>query len=332
MIQSPKHIIVSRTDSIGDVVVSIPLCGKLKELFPNVKITFLGKSYTEAVIRASKYVDHFINWDEIEKTSPQEQIQAFQTLNADTIIHVFPRKEIVWLAKRAKIKNRIATGRRWYTLAKCNHPVFFSRRKSNLHEAQLNFKLLKPFAYNEVPSLQEIASLYGISAPEFLEKPAILKDVDLQKLIILHPLSKGSAVNWSLQEFAKLAQWLVQRGYPVAISGTKEEGDKLKLHQFDFSNGIIDLTGRLTLNDFIALISNAFALVAASTGPLHISAALNIHAIGLYSPLKPIDPSRWAPIGKNAKVFVASEHPENGELNISHLAIAEYILSLIKAN
>lgn len=328
MIQNPKHIIISRTDSIGDVVVSLPVCGELKRIFPNVKITFLGRTYTKDLISLCKNVDRFENWDDYEKMSPADQINAFQSLHADAIVHVFPRKEIVWLAKRAKVKNRIATGRRWYTLTKCNYPLFFSRRKSNLHESQLNFKLLQPFGVSSIPDLKNISDLYGITIPHHAVLPSFLEE----NLILLHPLSKGSAVNWSLSEFEKLSTWLVQRGFRVAITGTKEEGEKLRSRGFQFQSGVLDLTGKLSLFDFIVLISKSKALVAASTGPLHIAAATGIHAIGLYSPLKPIDPSRWAPVGAKAHYLTAVNHPENGELEISHLLVAEYLLSVIKSN
>ena len=45
-------------------------------------------------------------------------------------------------------------------------------------------------------------------------------------------------------------------------------------------------------------------MVAASTGPLHIAAALGKYVIGIYPPIKPMHPGRWAPIGKNASYLV----------------------------
>jgi heptosyltransferase-3 len=65
-----------------------------------------------------------------------------------------------------------------------------------------------------------------------------------------------------------------------------------------------DITGKLSLPQFIAFISKANYLVAASTGPLHIASSLGIGAIGIYPPIKPMHPGRWQPIGKNAKALV----------------------------
>jgi ADP-heptose:LPS heptosyltransferase len=44
--------------------------------------------------------------------------------------------------------------------------------------------------------------------------------------------------------------------------------------------------------------------VAGSTGPLHLAAALGRHALGLYPPIKPMHPGRWAPVGLHAGFMV----------------------------
>jgi ADP-heptose:LPS heptosyltransferase len=56
----------------------------------------------------------------------------------------------------------------------------------------------------------------------------------------------------------------------------------------------------MALDQFIAFISRADGLVAASTGPLHIAAALGKVSVGLFAPMQPIHPGRWAPLGIRA--------------------------------
>ena len=60
----------------------------------------------------------------------------------------------------------------------------------------------------------------------------------------------------------------------------------------------------------MTFISKADGLIAASTGPLHLAAALGIHALGIYPPIRPMHPGRWAPVGPGAKVFVKSQYCE----------------------
>ncbi len=327
----PKHIIVSRPDSIGDVMLTLPMCGLLKKHFPKAKISFLGKSYTQAVIEACAHVDTFLNWDEIEKQSTEHQVASLKNTGADVIIHVFPKKEIIWLAKKAGIRYRIATGGRWHTLTKCNKPVFFSRRKSDLHESQLNIKLLSPLGITAIPSTQVLNSLSGF-------KPNERSVFDFNRFqvrkpfVILHPLSKGSAVNWSLSQFETLAQLLLENGIHPIVTGTVAEGEKIRAaSNLLQTTGIVDMTGKMSLEEFIHFIQQSSGLVAASTGPLHIASQLNKLCIGLYTPLRPMHAGRWAPIGEHAKVITAPEHPDSGELNISATEVLRLILEGNKA-
>lgn len=323
----PKHILIARTDSIGDVVLTLPMCGWIKKHFPECRITFIGRNYTKAVIETSKFVDAFLNWDDAEKTSPREQIELLRSTGADTIIHVFPRKAIMWVAKRAGIPIRIATGRRLQTIMKCNKLVFFSRKKSDLHEAQLNMKLLQPLGIPTDVALIEIPSLYGFE--KIAAANSVMKELlnTGKKNVILHPLSKGSAVEWGLPNFSALIELCKNDLVHFFVSGTKVEGEKIRLILPLQGENVTDISGMFSLAEFISFIASSDALVAASTGPLHIAAASGIQAIGLYSAKRPIHPGRWMPLGKKAEVLSTDNHPLEGEkLDIAPSKVREVIL------
>jgi len=296
-----KTIMISRTDSIGDVVLTLPMAGVIKKFYPNAKIIFLGKTYTKPVVALSKHIDEFINWDELQKTSnPVDELKKF---NADVFIHVFPNKEIAKMVKAANIPLRIGTFGRLHHILTCNKKILFTRKKSDLHESQLNLKLLSPLGITQHIELDELASFYGFSKVPTL-KPELKNSIDSnRKNIILHPKSKGSAKEWGLDNYLQLAELLPKDQFKVFISGTEEEG-KLIGNTFKFDENIVSLIGKLSLTDFIAFIANTDELVAASTGPLHIAAALNKKAIGLYSPKRPIHPGRWKPVGQHAQALV----------------------------
>lgn len=308
---SPKRIIISRTDSIGDVILTLPLAGILKKHFPDLHITFLGNSYTRDVINCCAFVDEFMDWNDLNKLSENEAIELIKSKKADAIIHVFPRKEIATLAKKAGIKYRIGTTNRLYHWFTCNKLTKLSRKKSDLHEAQLNIKLLKAFGINKTVSLKEISEYYGFKAKATLTKN-IETLIDNQKFnLILHPKSKGSAREWGLDNFAKLIEMLPSDKYRIFITGTEAEADLMKAEILDKYMNIIDLTGKLNLAEFISFISGCDGLIAASTGPLHIAAALDKIAIGIYPPIKPMHPGRWKPIGKYATYLVSEIYCED---------------------
>jgi len=299
------HILLSRTDSIGDVMLTLPMAGLIKKSYPEAKITFLGKAYTKPVIHCCKHVDEFIDWDSIRLNHP---VTLIKKLNPDYFIHVFPRKEIAWLAKKAGIVNRVGASGRIYHYFTCNRLIRFSRRRSNFHESQLNLKLLDPLNISSDISLYDLSEFSGFTnIPELPNTYKAL--IDKNKInVILHPKSKGSAVEWGLNNFSNLIKQLPEERFKIFITGTEEEakiiGNNLPFDQ----NNVSSLLGKLSLNELIAFIHNADCLVAASTGPLHMAGLMNKVAIGLFSSRRPIHPGRWAPLGKNSHALVSDDN------------------------
>jgi heptosyltransferase-3 len=296
-------IIISRTDSIGDVVLTLPMAGRIKQKFPQSKIIFLGRDYTRDVVDLSEHVDEFVSYDDILKLNLKAQIEFVKNLQADVFLHVFPKREIADLAKYAKVPLRVGTTNRFYHWLTCNRKIKLSRKNSLLHEAQLNMKLFSFLDMNTDFSLNDIPGFYGFTKLP-VPDPQTLALIDRNKCnVILHPKSKGSAREWGLDNFGKLIELLPENKFKVFISGTQEDGERVK-DLVEKYKQVNDLTGKLSLKQFIAFINAADALVAASTGPLHIAAALGKKAIGLYAPMRPIHPGRWMPIGKQAHHLV----------------------------
>ena len=300
-----QTFIISRTDSIGDVVLTLPMAGVLKKEFPGCHIIFLGKAYTADVIRCCIHVDSFLDWDQLSRLSPEQQVTEIRAAGADVIIHAFPRPAIARLAKAAGIPMRIGASGRLFHWTTCNRIVWLSRRNSKLHEAQLNLNLLGGIGFRRPYSLQAIPAFYGLHAVQPLpaEIEALLQPDKFN--IILHPRSKGSGREWGLHNFRMLTEILPQDKFRIFITGSAEEGRMVfAADGLERSDRLIDLTGKLQLGEFITFIQHADGLVAGGTGPLHLAAALGIIAIGIYPPIQPMHPGRWAPLGKNATYFV----------------------------
>lgn len=313
------HVILSRTDGIGDVILTLPMAHALKECFPGVRVTFLGKGYTRPIIHAYTHADHFEDWD-LAGEDEASQAAFLKSCEADAIVHVFPRKEIVSAAYRAGIPLRVATARRFHTFTQVNHRLWFSRKKSDLHEAQLNLKMLSAFNCEPSLDLSDIRERFdfsrGAKAPD-----GYTHWTDSPFRVLIHPKSHGSAVEYPPESFTRVINELTGMGIEVGITGTAKEreaiGDGLPWEK------VTDFTGRLSLHELMELINCSDVMIAASTGPLHIAAALGRRAIGLFSPKRPIHAGRWQPIGKHASFRVAPEHPEDGKLKIDPMVIVE---------
>ncbi len=296
--QNPKRIIISRTDNLGDVILTLPLAAALKKIYPQVKIIFLGKTYTETIIKRCRAVDEFADWDQAKNKSKNEIIDFFRKLQADVIIHVFPDYQIAKFSYKAGIPMRIGTSHRLYHWIFCNKKVDLPRKKSDLHEAQLNLKLIEPLGGKKEYSLQEIPALF-----EFNDGINSQKNHAEKFKLILHPGTKGSAREWGIVNFKNLIALLDKDIYEIYITGTEEEGQRFRQAFQGFPN-VVDVTGKMNMEAFIAFIFSCDGIVAASTGPLHIAAAAGKIAIGIYAPMRPIFPMRWAPLGTKASYHV----------------------------
>lgn len=324
-----RTFIISRSDAIGDVVLTLPVAGVLRELYPQAKIIFLGRSYTEDLIRSCEYVDEFLNWDMLAHLPHEDAVERMKATGADTIIHVLPRPEIARMAKEAGIKLRIGTTNRLYHWWTCNKLVFLSRKNSPYHEAQLNLRLLRPLGAAELYSLEEIGKYYGLSRLAPLPS-AIASLLDPSRFnLILHPKSRGHGREWGLDYYERLIELLPADRFKVFVSGTAAEG-KLLESLLAACPTVTDLTGKLSLAEFISFISRADGLLASGTGPLHLAAALGINAIGVFPPIRPVHPGRWAPIGPRAKALVKDMKCDNCRKTLNCACIREILPEQVK--
>lgn len=296
-----QNILISRTDAIGDVTLTLPMCGCLRTLLPGAKISFLGRTYTEPVIASSNAIDEFLNYDEIRKLCDSEQADVLRSKAFDVILHVFPNKHVAALAKKAAIPVRIGTLNRAFHWFTCNKLIRLSRRDSHLHEAQLNMIFLKFFGLKKIPGLKELPKFYHFKQPAVLPE-VIARTLDTRKFkLIIHPKSHGSGREWDLKNFEQLIRLLPDRDFQIYITGSEKEQEEINRWTSRLPDHVIDLSGRLTLSELIGFISNADGLIAASTGPLHLAALTGIHCLGLFPSGRAIDARRWGPIGLKAE-------------------------------
>lgn len=294
-----RRILICRTDNIGDVVLTLPLAGYLKTHFPGVQVDMVCRPYAAPVVRHCRFVDRVIapgDGDDVQQMMAQG--------NYDAVIFAFPDRRLARAARRARIPTRIGTSHRLFHLFTCNKLVHFSRARSNLHEAQLNFALLRPLGIDVLPSLEELPAYYGLSAPR--DNPCSALRAQEGRYFILHPKSNNNGREWPLDHYTSLARSFVDKpAIHFWVTGSAAEGELLQKHAPELLAlpNVTNLCGKLDLDGLTALIGAADGLVASGTGPLHMSAALGQPTLGLFPPLRPIDPGRWGALGVQARVL-----------------------------
>jgi len=330
-LQKINHLIINRNDAIGDVILTLPLATIIKQHNPNCRITFIGKPYTYPIISACNTIDEVILDTDFLGNTWQPEVPI------DAIIFVKPDKVIAKASKDRKIPIRIGTSHRVFHWFTANKLVNFSRRKSNLHEIELNQKLLKPFNINVLPK-ENLNNHYQLSPAEPTQKVLeVFETLNEKTVIIIHPKSRGSAKEWPLDNYLSL----VKKGQTelpnvvFLLTGTAAEGELISKEKPDLlvAPNLLNVLGKFDLSEFMSLINLADGLLACSTGPLHIAAALGKNALGFYPSTKPQDPGRWAPIGTKAQFLIQDDQAfiqPDGKLPDSLIGISvESVLAVL---
>lgn len=315
-----KTVLLSRTDRIGDVILTLPMAGLIKRWFPDYRILFLAQEYTRVIAENCRYIDEVYDW---EKVKTREEFLP----HIDYFFHVLPDPRIAFFAQKLRISHRVGTSHRFYHWITCNNLRPFSRKRSNLHEAQLNIKLLRPLGITEIPPLSEMHQLVG-----WKKKPVKIKSkvtVSEKKFnLIFHIKSMGSAKEWPAVNYLHLAKQLPTDQYQIYITGTTNEGKLIRneVPQIFSLPNVTDITGKFDLKGFISFVHDCDGLLACSTGPLHIAAVAGLKSLGLYPKARPMHAGRWAPIGESVEVISEKQIKDNSYLNISVEEVAGKIL------
>lgn len=295
------HILICRTDNIGDVVLTLPLAGYLKQRYPDCKIDFLVRGYAAPVVKLSTFVDKVYSLETVEDLD-----LFFGSGHWSSVIFAYPQRKLAQAARRARVPHRVGTSHRLFHWLTCNRLAHFSRVKSDLHEAQLNFALLRPLGLEVSPALSELPSWYGLRAGH---DPTLVQwEREGAFHLILHPKSNGNGREWPWQHYLQLAQILqADPGIQIWLTGSAQEGQWLQEHAPALlqQSNVRNLCGQLQLAQLAGLIARADGLIASGTGPLHMAAALGRPTLGLFPPLKPIDPARWGALGVRAQSLCA---------------------------
>ena len=305
----PARIILSRTDNIGDVVLTLPMAGVIKQHYPQCEVLLLAQGYLAPVVEACPSVDGLIDWTPLSIGSSGSVAAALARTESDVIIHVFPNFTIARAAHSANIPVRVGTRRRWYHWLTCNRLVPLTRRASLAHESELNVRLLAPLG---IPSDHLLADLVSFQElrPSSTSRQAAARWLDDERfMVVLHPGSRGNGKEWPEQHYLDLVDRLPEADYGIIVTGTAEEGSRFaRLASHDRT---VDTTGRLDLAVLLALLASADGVVASGTGPLHLAAACGTRTLGLFPTLAgPEGANRWRPLGARAQ-FLAFQEEEH---------------------
>ncbi len=291
-----RRIGVVRTDRLGDMILTLPLVAALRARFPEASIELISRRYVSDVVEGIAEINaiHYID-DQSFAYILQEQV--FDAL-------FFPRPVLseVWAALRAGVSLRVGSAYRWYS-ALFSFRMKEHRKNARRHEAEYNVRMLDVLTgdHSAVKLLAPIVQHEALANVDTLLRESGIAEAD--KFIVIHPGSGSSAQEWSPQHFGECAAALSRsHGLKVVVSGTQVEMEKCQT-AMQFCPSAVNLCGKLSLSQMIALLSRSQLLIANSTGVLHIAAALGRPVCGLYPNSPAMSAARWGPYTPLSRVL-----------------------------
>ncbi len=290
-----------RLDRIGDLVLTLPIEESLRTIDAKSEIrwwvpTGLGFIADHAVPR-KKYTEHDLRFD----------WAVFKKLLAE-LKNDRPRLAIIFHAPwwvsllffLARIPVRAGPRSQWHHLLFLNRTVRQKRSRAEASELEYNYRLTE-------------AALHlgrGWLPRHYLKlqpDPEILPqrfNLQARKYVVVHPGMGGSALNWPLPLYAQLITRLTEN-HKVVITGTPSDRryvEPLRGLLSENSN-VIWLNEKLSGSELISVLASASAVIAPSTGVLHLAASTGSPTLGLFSPVRVQTATRWGPQGDRTRTL-----------------------------
>ncbi|HTL97895.1 MAG TPA: lipopolysaccharide heptosyltransferase II [Holophagaceae bacterium] len=286
------RILIRSLNWLGDAVMQAPALRLLKALRPGAELVFVAKPAVAEVVKAYG-LGTVLPW------SPKllERARLIREAEADAAL-VLP--------KSFGTAMEVFLGRvpeRWGWSAQGRRPLLtraLPRWDDSAHYA-LRFRALVAGA---LQAGSDLPTTVADLAPPLEWKAAaapFLRD-DGRPMALLAPgAAGGTAKQWPLSSWTRLAQRLAEEGIPVAVIGRQEEAE-LGRAMTEAVPGLLDLTGKTSLAALGGLLAEASLVVANDSGTMHLAAALGAPTLGIFGPTSP---RTSHPLGRNARALWA---------------------------
>ena len=304
-----RRILISRTDRVGDVVMITPMARELKKKYPDAYIATLTQPNTSKIFYNNPYVDKIIT-DDLSKESFWDVVKEIRSCKFTDGLLVYPTERAAYQMFWAGIRNRIGVGRILYEVITFMKSVSRNNYIPLRHEADYCMDLARKIGVvtdNIQPEIF-LSDEEKKWADDYMES----RNISNKFRIILHTGSLNSSANWSEKKFLRLIKEILEdkRGKDFVIMLTALEMTaefKSEIAEINDSR-IIDVTNDLhDLRDLIKIISSIDLMICSSTGPIHISDALDKKSIGIYCHRPANSKKLWGVINKKSVDIEVSE-------------------------
>ncbi len=279
------EILIIRFSALGDLVTLEPTFRALRHFHRDDHITFLTSQVGKELYEDTGYFDRIV----VEQgTSRGRLLQRSLRLRRELGPQRFG---IIFNLQSSSLSHLLTL-------------MLRKRRVVNISAAFWQKLLSRKIPYRRVPELlcaagfpEHQISAYirnvsnnqialGVSAHLAARyRRQLTKAYDARLVIALAPGAspRWESKKWGDERFAELASKLQATGFAVIVVGSNLETDAARLIH-SHSDQAMDFTGRTTVTELKALLSNASVLVGNDSGPAHLAAAVGIPTVTIFAP------------------------------------------------
>ncbi|MEN8199774.1 MAG: lipopolysaccharide heptosyltransferase II [Thermodesulfobacteriota bacterium] len=335
---NPKKILVRSTNWIGDAVMTSPAVHTIRRNFPDAEITMLAVPWVADVFRASPDVDKILVYD--KKQLYQGKVKGPLQLAKDLKAHGFDAAillqnafEAALIVKLAGIPIRAGYKRDGRGML-LSHGVTIRESVRKKHQVHYYQDMLSQLGLSIGPdhlrlplepevekwaegfvdclryrdSTSSIEELQDRALAGLEELQPANRDGESIPIVGFNPgAAFGPAKKWPVMKFAQLAAILAhnygERGCVIMVFGTDDDSEaaqEIRLFSRNTPHSVLDMTGKTSLKQAMALIKCCDAFVTNDSGLMHVAAGLNTPTIAIFGST---DHIATGPYSKNAVIL-----------------------------
>jgi heptosyltransferase-2 len=305
----PASLLVRATNWLGDAVMTTPALAGLRGAFPGARIALLAKPPVTELFRHHPDVDEVIVY---ERPGRHEGVSGRLRLGGELrrrrfdaallLQNAFDAALLAFLARIPERAGYPTDGRRLLL----SLPVPLTRDILQRHEVEYYLCLLDGLG---VPRPEPPVLKLLVTDEERAGIASRLASIGLEPgvpIVVINPgATYGSAKRWYPDRFAAVADALSEEwGAAVVVVGSTAEAPLAGEIEAAARAGVVNLAGKTTVREMMALLSLSSFLVTNDSGPMHIGAALGVPLVAIFGPTDWRRTSPWTSLAKVVRVEI----------------------------
>ncbi len=300
----PGSLLLRATNWLGDAVMTTPAVSALRSAYPQARIVLLAKPAVAELFRHHPDVDEVMVYER-----PGMHDGAFGRVRmagglrrrrfdaALLLQNAFDAALLAFLARIPERAGYATDGRRMLL----THPVRVTPEILAQHEVEYYLRLLERLG---IPRPGSPSLRVAVTGDERTAMASRLERLGIdggKPVLAINPgATYGSAKRWYPDRFAAVADALSEEwGAGVVVLGSTAEAPLAGEIGAAMRRSPVNLAGKTTVRELMALLSLSSFLVSNDSGPMHIGAALEVPLVAIFGPT---DWRRTSPWTRRARI------------------------------